>query len=104
MATSQRTSSDQADLQARDRLLLAAAQLLHEAGGGAVSTRQITERAGVKAPTLYHHFGSKQALLDAVVSHGFKEFLRQRRVAGGGGDPLDDLREGWDSHVAFGLE
>ena len=92
------------DLAARDRLLLAATQLLDEAAGGPVSTREITERAGVRAPTLYHHFGSKQALLDAVVSHGFKEFLRSRRASGDDGDPLEDVRAGWDSHVAFGLE
>jgi AcrR family transcriptional regulator len=104
MPVSPRTSLHQTDLQARDRLLLAATQLLDEAGGGPVSTRQITERAGVQAPTLYHHFGSKQALLDAVVSHGFKEFLRRRRAAGAAGDPIDDIRAGWDTHVAFGLE
>ena len=92
------------DLAARDRLLLAATQLLDEAAGGPVSTREITERAGVRAPTLYHHFGSKQALLDAVVSHGFKEFLRSRRASSDNNDPLEDVRAGWDSHVAFGLE
>jgi AcrR family transcriptional regulator len=92
------------DVQARDRLMLAATQLLDEAAGGPVSTRQITERAGVGAPTLYHHFGNKQALLDAVVSHGFKEFLRKRRGKAGRGDALDDIRAGWDNHVAFGLE
>jgi AcrR family transcriptional regulator len=92
------------EVQARDRLMLAATELLDEAAGGPVSTRQITERAGVRAPTLYHHFGNKQALLDAVVSHGFKEFLRRRRGRAGRGDALDDIRTGWDSHVAFGLE
>jgi AcrR family transcriptional regulator len=103
MAKVPRRSGD-GDLQTRDRLLLAATQLLDEAAGGPVSTRQITERAGVRAPTLYHHFGSKQALLDAVVSHGFKEFLQNRRVESAQGDPLHDIRAGWDSHVAFGLE
>ena len=92
------------DLDARDRLLLAATQLLDEAQGAPVSTRQITERAGVQAPTLYHHFGNKQALLDAVVSHGFKKFLAERAIAETNGDPIDAIREGWDSHVAFGLE
>ena len=58
----------------------------------------------MRAPTLYHHFGSKQALLDAVVSHGFKEFLRSRRAGGDSDDPLEDVRAGWDSHVSFGLE
>src|ERR1700681_2068540 len=89
---------------AKDRLLLAAADLLDAAEGGEVSTRQITERAGVQAPTLYHHFGNKQALLDAVVSHGFKRFLEERGAGEGANDPIDAIREGWDSHVAFGLE
>src|SRR6478672_9892075 len=104
MATATATNSDRKDFAARDRLLLAATQLLDEAAGGPVSTREITKRAGVRAPTLYHHFGSKQALLDAVVSHGFKEFLRSRRAGSDSNDSLEDVRAGWDSHVAFGLE
>ena len=104
MVTTSGTTPDRKDFAARDRLLLAATQLLDEAGGGPVSTREITERAGVRAPTLYHHFGSKQALLDAVVSHGFKEFLRSRSASSDNSDPLEDIRAGWDSHVAFGLE
>jgi AcrR family transcriptional regulator len=93
---------------ARDRLLAAAAELLDAAHGGEVSTRAITERAGVQAPTLYHHFGSKQALLDAVITHGFKQFLVERLASGdpGGGaaDPIDDIRAGWDLHVRYGIE
>jgi AcrR family transcriptional regulator len=98
------TISSAGDLDARDRLLLAATELLDEAQGAQVSTRQITERAGVQAPTLYHHFGSKQALLDAVVTHGFKKFLAERKPHESGDDPIDAIREGWDSHIAFGLE
>ncbi|UOZ07302.1 MULTISPECIES: TetR/AcrR family transcriptional regulator [unclassified Amycolatopsis] len=85
----------------RDRLLLAAGQLLHEADGGAVSTRAICERAGVQAPTLYHHFGSKQGLLDAVVNYGFTQYVQAPET---GGDPVARIREGWDRHVAYGLE
>jgi AcrR family transcriptional regulator len=59
-------------------------------------------RACGRAPTLYHHFGSKQALMDAVVSHSFEEFLRDRRGAGDTTDPID-VRERWDNHIAFGL-
>ncbi|CAB4891636.1 unannotated protein [freshwater metagenome] len=90
----------------RDRILLAAASLLDEAAGGAVSTRAVCERAGVQAPTLYHHFGSRQGLLDAVVSHGFREHLaaRQDREGGTPEDPVDAVREGWDAHVRFGLD
>ncbi|GAB3161257.1 TetR/AcrR family transcriptional regulator [Amycolatopsis stemonae] len=85
----------------RDRLLLAAGQLLHEAQGGPVSTRAICERAGVQAPTLYHHFGSKQGLLDAVVNYGFTQYVQ---TPDAGGDPVERIRAGWDRHVEYGLE
>ncbi|MEU5265910.1 TetR/AcrR family transcriptional regulator [Amycolatopsis sp. NPDC021455] len=84
----------------RDRLLLAAAQLLHEAGDGPVSTRAICERAGVQAPTLYHHFGSKQGLLDAVVNYGFTQYVQ---APSPDGDPVERIRAGWDRHVEYGL-
>ncbi|WP_246292286.1 TetR/AcrR family transcriptional regulator [Lentzea indica] len=83
---------------ARDRLLLAAAEMLED--GGTVSTRAVCERAGVQAPTLYHHFGSKQGLIDAVLNHGFTQYV----AVESSGDPLGDLRVGWDRHVRFGLE
>jgi AcrR family transcriptional regulator len=92
------------DASPRDRLLLAAAELLEAAQGAEVTTRAITDRAGVQAPTLYHHFGSKRGLEDAVVTHGFKQFLAEREAGGGASDPLDGLREGWDLHVRYGLE
>jgi AcrR family transcriptional regulator len=87
---------------ARDRLLNAAAQLLDEAKGKPVSTRAVCDLAGVQAPTLYHHFGSKQGLFDAVVEYGFGQYIRgtNRR----GDDPVDDLRHGWDDHVRYGLD
>ncbi len=96
----------------RDRLLLAGARLLEQAGDGDVSTRAICEAAGVQAPALYHHFGSKQGLLDAVVSHGFRRFLAGRSAGGTAEtagtaettDPVDAIRAAWDIHVRFGVE
>jgi AcrR family transcriptional regulator len=88
----------------RDRLLLAAAQVLHESGDRTASTRAICARAGVQAPTLYHHFGSKQGLIDAVIRHGFKQYLEPDRPAGEPVDPMEAIRDGWDRHVRFGLD
>jgi AcrR family transcriptional regulator len=88
----------------RDRLLLAAAELLHESGGRSASTRAICERAGVQAPTLYHHFGSKQGLIDAVIQHGFNQYVDPAPSTGETIDPIDSIRHGWDRHVQFGLE
>lgn len=85
---------------ARDRLLWAAAELLDAAPGEPVSTRAICARAGVGAPTLYHHFGNKQGLIDAVVEYG----LGQYGTDSAEDDALADLRAGWDNHVRYGLD
>lgn len=108
--TTTATSPDAAGPGTRDRILLAAASLLDEAQGGPVSTRAVCERAGVQAPTLYHHFGSRQGLMDSVVSHGFREHLAARAARASAdpdadpGDPIDAIRQGWDAHVQFGLD
>jgi AcrR family transcriptional regulator len=85
-------------------LLLAAAELLVESGDRTLSTRAVCERAGVQAPTLYHHFGNKQGLIDAVIEHGFTQYVRPPGADTSTGNPLDDLRQGWDQHVQFGLD
>jgi len=50
----------------RDDVLNAALDLLNEVGIDALSTRKLAERLGVQSPTLYWHFKSKGALLDAM--------------------------------------
>ena len=59
------TSSDRTRLN-RDDVLRAALALLNEVGIDALSTRKLAERLGVQSPTLYWHFKSKGALLDAM--------------------------------------
>lgn len=85
------------------RLLRAAAELLAGPDGSSVSTRQITKLAGVTAPTLYHHFGDKEGLFDAVVKAGFEEYVAGERDFAPSGEPLEDVRRMWDNHVQFGL-
>jgi AcrR family transcriptional regulator len=85
------------------RLLRAAAELLANSAGAPVSTRQITQLAGVTAPTLYHHFGDKEGLFDAVVAAGFEEYVAGERDFAPSGHPLEDIRRMWDNHVQFGL-
>jgi AcrR family transcriptional regulator len=91
------------DTGTRERILQAAARLLAESGGAPVSTRAVCAAAGVGAPTLYHHFGDKDGLLDAVVSYGFERYLAEKRARPASVDPVEDLRLGWDAHVEFGL-
>jgi len=87
----------------RDRIIEAAATLLTEGGREAVSTRAVSAAAGVQAPTIYRLFGDKQGLLDAVAGHAFAAYVRDKSALAKTGDPVDDLRRGWDLHVGFGL-
>jgi AcrR family transcriptional regulator len=88
----------------RESLLDAATELVAERGPEAVSTRDIYEKAGVQAPTLYHYFGSKDGLMAAVLDAAFARYLEAKRAVPQSGDPLVDLRRGWDSHVGFARE
>ncbi len=72
--------------------------------GEDVSLRAVCAEVGVKMPTLYHFFGSKQGLLEAVVERGFDLYLAEKEAHESSGDPIQDLRDGWDAHVAFGVE
>ena len=87
----------------RDRIVAVAARLLAEGGREAVSTRAVSAAAGVQAPTIYRIFGDKQGLLDAVAEHGFAAYVGPKRTRRQSGDPVEDLRAGWDLHLEFGL-
>lgn len=63
----------------RERILDTAERLFAERGYSAVSTRNITDEAGVNIAAIHYHFGSKEAVLDAV----FKRRL----------DPINQRRE-----------
>jgi AcrR family transcriptional regulator len=83
----------------RASLLGAAASLFAELGYDAVTTRQILERAGVEAPSLYHHFGSKLGLYRAVLAESSEPFvaafarLAQRLRSSGPPDARSRLNE-----------
>lgn len=87
----------------RERIIAAAAQLLAEGGRDAVSTRSVSAAAEVQPPTIYRLFGDMRGLLDAVATHGFTTYLGSVPDSTPGTDPVEDLRRGWDAHIAFGL-
>ena len=87
----------------RERLIQAAMDLVAASGGASVSTRQITDLAGVTAPTLYHHFGDKDGLMEAVIARGFEEFVEREVSIERSEAPLEDVKRLWDVHVQFGV-
>src|SRR5438067_6184713 len=58
----------------RARQIAAAARELLEADGAdALSMRNLAQRLGIRAPSLYKHFESKEALEAILISIGFEE-------------------------------
>ncbi|MET8771803.1 TetR/AcrR family transcriptional regulator [Streptomyces sp. NPDC004658] len=88
----------------RSLILEAATELLEASPTGDVATRGVAEKAGVRQPVIYRVFGDKDALLAAVVDHGFTRYLAAKRAAEPTADPVADLRRGWDQHTQFALE
>lgn len=84
-------------------MLEAAEALLDGSPDGDISTRAVCDAVGVGAPVLYRLFGDKAGLLSAVVDYGFDRYLATKRAARPSDDPVEDLRSGWDTHVAFAL-
>jgi TetR/AcrR family transcriptional regulator len=61
----------------RETILECALRLFAERGYDAVVVQEIVEAAGITKPTLYHYFGSKRGLLDALLQAHFS-VLRSR--------------------------
>jgi AcrR family transcriptional regulator len=90
-------------METRRRIIEATCELLQASPPAAVSTRDICRAAGITAPTLYHHFGDKEGLYDAVATYGFETYLNGRRSLAHSTDPVEILMFAWDAHVDFGL-
>lgn len=86
----------------REAILSAAAALLAAGGEEGLSIRELCARAGVTAPTVYHHFGDKAALVARVIDDCFTEFDRAAAGADRPADPVEALRHAFDGYVAYG--
>lgn len=65
----------------RSQLLQQAEKLFAARGYDAVGVQDIVEAASVTKPTLYHYFGSKRGLLEALLGEEFARFNHQLRAA-----------------------
>jgi len=85
----------------RQRFIDVTMQLIREGGRDSVSIRSICETVGVKAPTLYHHFGDLAGLQKVVIEYAFKEYYTFWKARANVDDPYQRIRDGWDSFISF---
>ena len=87
----------------RERIVRVTSELLAQGGREATSTRAVSAAAGIQAPTIYRQFGDMQGLLEAAARETFAAYVQGKAARILTDDPIEDLRRGWDLHVAFGL-
>src|SRR6186713_1372870 len=61
----------------RDELLRIAARLFAEKGFRATTVRDIADAAGILSGSLYHHFDSKESMVDEILSSFQEELFGQ---------------------------
>jgi AcrR family transcriptional regulator len=100
--SSRRREREKDDL--RRRILDAAAALFLEHGYEGLSMRQIAERIGYSATTIYRYYEDKDDLLFAIVHDGFLRFGRQlAKAAQSSDDPRERLAALGRAYIEFGL-
>jgi AcrR family transcriptional regulator len=75
-----------------------------EEGAEAFSMRRLAARCGYTLPTIYHHFGDKPGLLEALLDERFREMVDAIRGAVSSvDDPVENLRGMLRAFLDFGL-
>lgn len=64
----------------KDQILTIAFKLFNERGYDQTSTNDIVEAVGIARGTLYHHFKSKEEILDAVIEKHSRAYLAKAKV------------------------
>jgi len=73
--------------------LATAAQMFAEQGLRSTTVRDIADAAGILSGSLYHHFDSKESMVDEILRRFLDDlFARYRQIAGAGRTATDTLR------------
>ena len=76
----------------RGHLVRLAADLFAKKGFQATTVREIADEAGILSGSLYHHFDSKESIVDEVLANFFDDLMTANRQAvAAGGDPREVL-------------
>ena len=78
----------------RERILASAAALFARKGVSATTVREIADDAGILSGSLYHHFESKEAMVDEIVTSYLEDLrTRYKRVLATDTDPRTRLHD-----------
>lgn len=101
-AAERRRQQNRAD--ARRTILDASESLLLEVGHDGFSIRRLVDRCGYSAPTIYHYFGDKTGLIDALLEERLlSELVETLRAVPPHADPLEEARARYQAFAGWGL-
>ncbi len=83
----------------RDKILAATWVIVRRRGLGAWSLRDVADAVGMRPPSLYVYFDSKNALYDAMFADGYRELLAIIDATPTDGPPAEVLRRA--AHLFF---
>lgn len=88
----------------REELLDLALADLESSGAATLSLRDLAARAGVSKTAPYRHFPDRDALLTALMDHGWKDLHdATERAQDAASDPLSGLRDMGRAYLGFAL-
>src|SRR5215470_396716 len=77
-----------------DQILAVAAELFASKGVAATTVREIADEVGILSGSLYHHFESKEAMVDEIVTSYLDDLrTRYKRVMAADTDPRTRLHD-----------
>jgi len=82
----------------RDRVVVAALELLAERGASGLTARSLAARAVTSAPALYELFGDKSGVVRELYFEGFRRLGTQLAASAETADPVSDL---WELATAY---
>ncbi|MFT5443389.1 MAG: AcrR family transcriptional regulator [Myxococcota bacterium] len=89
--------------QTRKTVLDATEALLLASGNNSFSVRELVDRCGYSAPTIYHHFKDKDGLIDALLEQRLTLLAQDLKRVPLVEDPVENLRALTRAFALFGL-
>jgi AcrR family transcriptional regulator len=98
------TAGDTPARDPRREILDAASELLYEGGADGLTIRRLALRCGYTAPAIYHIFGDKAGLLDAILREAIDALITRVDQIPEHTEPAERLRLQFREIVRFGRE
>ena len=88
-----------------EEIVRGAAKAFGDGGFAATSMRQLAEATGASLGSIYHHFGSKEGLLEALMTGNFRRVRAslEERLADVS-DPVEAIATFVENHIVFFFE